>query len=244
MFMPLERIVPGSPVAVLFIHGIMGTPEHFDFLLPLLPQDWSYRALRLEGHDGSLKDFNRASMARWREQTHQALDALASHACILVVTHSMGGLLVLDAAARRRVNGIFALALPLKILPKPAAGINALKVALGRVRPEDAFASAAKRCCGVEPDRRLWRYLGTIPRYLELFRLISRARRQLPAPDVPLEVWFSARDELVSRRSAKLLTGRKDTAVHFLPHAGHYHYPDDDLALLCRAFRDFCDRNA
>ena len=36
-----RRIVPGADMAVLMIHGIVGTPHHFDNLLPLIPENWS-----------------------------------------------------------------------------------------------------------------------------------------------------------------------------------------------------------
>lgn len=245
MSMPLERNIPRSNVVVLFIHGIMGTPEHFDFLLPLLPENWSYRRLWLSGHGKGLAEFNHAAMAQWRAQVREAVVELSTeHERLLVVTHSMGGLLALDAASAcpGAVDALFALALPLKILPHPAAGANALKVALGRVRPGDAMAMDAQRCCGVAGDRQLWRYLGAVPRYLELFALSRQVRRALPAPELPLEAWFSSKDELVSVRAAGLLADRKETFVHFLPNSGHYHYPAQDLDRLRSAFSAFCGR--
>lgn len=36
-----RRILPGSNMAVLMLHGIVGTPHHFDDLIPLIPEDWS-----------------------------------------------------------------------------------------------------------------------------------------------------------------------------------------------------------
>ena len=38
------RLVPGADTAVLFLHGIAGTPRHFDARLPLVhlvPENWS-----------------------------------------------------------------------------------------------------------------------------------------------------------------------------------------------------------
>jgi esterase/lipase len=45
------RMVPGSDTAVLMLHGITGTPDHFEMFLHLIPETWSVHALLLEGGD-------------------------------------------------------------------------------------------------------------------------------------------------------------------------------------------------
>ena len=50
---PYRRDVPGGKNAVLFLHGIVGTPDHFLPLLPLLPEDCACSSLLLAGHGGS-----------------------------------------------------------------------------------------------------------------------------------------------------------------------------------------------
>ena len=59
------RIVPGSKYAVLMLHGILGTPDHFRELLPLVPENWSVHALLLDGHGGAVEDFSHTSMEKW-----------------------------------------------------------------------------------------------------------------------------------------------------------------------------------
>ena len=46
------REIPGAKTAVLMIHGIVGTPEHFAMLYPYVPEDWSIYSIRLAGHGG------------------------------------------------------------------------------------------------------------------------------------------------------------------------------------------------
>ena len=72
-----RRIVPAADTAVLFIHGIVGTPRHFDDLIPLLPDTVSVHNLLLAGHGGSARDFARASMKTWEQQVEAAIAALA-----------------------------------------------------------------------------------------------------------------------------------------------------------------------
>ena len=65
------RIVPGADTAVLFIHGIVGTPNHFTDLISLVelvPEDWSVCNLLLDGHGGNADDFAATSMKKWKNQ--------------------------------------------------------------------------------------------------------------------------------------------------------------------------------
>ena len=47
-----KRLLPGAACAVLFVHGILGSPAQFAPFLPLVPQDWSFCNLLLQGHGG------------------------------------------------------------------------------------------------------------------------------------------------------------------------------------------------
>ena len=39
-------------IAILFIHGILGTTSHFEPFLSLVPPNWSICNLSLKGHGG------------------------------------------------------------------------------------------------------------------------------------------------------------------------------------------------
>lgn len=52
---------------VLFIHGILGKPDYFDFLRPHIPAEGFHTEyILLEGHCDTPKGFGKASMAQWR----------------------------------------------------------------------------------------------------------------------------------------------------------------------------------
>jgi len=58
-----------SRIAVLFIHGIIGTPRHFTELIPLVqqvPEDFTVSNIILDGHGGTVDDFAHTSMAKWK----------------------------------------------------------------------------------------------------------------------------------------------------------------------------------
>ena len=53
-----RRIVDGADKAVLLIHGILSTPNHFRHLLPLIPEDYSVIAMVTAGHCSHMSDFS------------------------------------------------------------------------------------------------------------------------------------------------------------------------------------------
>lgn len=63
-------------IAILFIHGILGTTSHFEPFLSLVPPNWSICNLSLKGHGGSVKDFSQASMTEWKQQVKNVIEEL------------------------------------------------------------------------------------------------------------------------------------------------------------------------
>lgn len=233
----------GHGTAVLFIHGIIGTPRHFDFLLRHVPASWTIENLLLPGHGGSVSDFSRATMQQWSRHVEAVVDALAvSHDRVLIAGHSMGTLLAIESALRRpdKVHGLFLLAVPLKVFPRPAALTNALRVIFGRVTT--AEARSTRDACGIRLTKKLWLYIGWIRPYLGLFAKIREIRRRLDGLSVPAVVLQSARDELVLPSSAKLLRGHPAVDLRILPDSRHFHYAAADRAAIESAFAAFCKR--
>ena len=65
---PVCRIIPRADTAVLFVHGIIGTPNHFLPLLPIVPEHVSIRSILLDGHGGDVRAFSRSRLSIWRKQ--------------------------------------------------------------------------------------------------------------------------------------------------------------------------------
>jgi len=236
-----RRIVPAADTAVLFIHGIVGTPRHFDDLILLLPDTVSVHNLLLAGHGGSARDFAHASMTAWELQVEAAVAALAeTHSHIYLVAHSMGALLSIEAAAHHKeVEKLFLLAVPLRIALTPAMARNSWKVYRSTIAPDDHAALAAQRCCGVAQTKNPLPYLGWIPRFLELFSKIRAVRKLLPKLTTPSLAAQSMKDELVSPRAMDDLRQNPHITLLPLPHSGHYYYPPADKEALHEAFTAF-----
>ncbi len=238
-----RRCVPGSSHAILFIHGIVGSPDHFRDFYERVPADWSIRSMLIEGHGGTARQFSHSSMANWQQQVSQAVDDLAaSHANILITGHSMGTLLAIEQAVQKpeKVRGLFLLAVPLYARATGVAVTQSVRTALGLNTRGDPRLEAAKALYSIEPDRRVWRYFGYIPRYCELLKVMRQTRQMIPRLTVPCRVLMSRYDEIVSPRSAGDLTVNPHVDLGWLEHSDHKYYPQGDQEILLGEFAGFC----
>lgn len=237
-----KRVIQGAESAVLMIHGILGTPRHFDVFVPLIPENVSVYNLLLDGHGRSVKDFSRSSMAKWELQVQQAVTELAgTHKRIYIAAHSLGTLLAIEQAVRNRaVAGLFLMAVPLDLLLMPAMSVNALKVYFNKAHPGDPQAWAAKNSYGIADEKNPLLYLGWTPRFLELFAKIRYTRKILPQLMTPCAAYQSCKDEMVSPKAATCLRKNPCITVTELKNSTHYYYHEADMALLQKAFKDFC----
>ncbi len=239
-----KRINQNSNIAVLFIHGIVGTPNHFTEFVPLVPESFSVYSLLLDGHGKGVKDFSKTSMQKWENQVTSAVEELSlTHERIHIVAHSLGTLLAIDQALRnKKVCSLFLLAVPLSLLLKPKLPINSLKVYLDSISPDDSEAMAAKKSYGIGKDKNPFNYIGWIPRFLELFAKIPKARKLVKQIDISCAAYQSKKDEMVSRRSIKYLKNNPCISVNELKNSGHYYYDKDDFAYLMSEFKKALDK--
>lgn len=236
------RLVPGADTAVLFIHGILGTPNHFQKLIPLVPENCTICNLLLPGHGGTVDDFSRSSMEQWRKYVEEKIRMLlADHKRILISAHSMGTLLAIEQAVDKpqHIGGLFLLAAPLRIRLRWQMIMNAWCVFRGNVSDNDPLLSATRDACSIAQDKNIFRYLGWVPRYLELFSVIFSVRKILPKLCVPGVVFQSRADEMVSIGSVSDLEESKLLNVAVLEHSRHFYYSPEDMADIMDAFGHF-----
>lgn len=225
--------------AVLFIHGILGKPNYFDFLRTYIPPEGFHcEDVVLEGHCSTPQAFGRASMKRWRQQVSETVDKLrASAELLVIVAHSMGTLFAIDNAVRGKTDALFLLNPPLSIRPTWRMIATSLKVKRGTI--DDLRTAAAKAAYSISDDTNPLHYIGWIPRYLELFAEIRRTRPLVRQLNVPTHVYLSGADELVSPLSARCFPSRGGISVIILPESGHYYYLPTDKARIINDFRHF-----
>ena len=236
------RYLPGSETAILLIHGIVGTPAHFRDLLPEIPSEYSIYNILLEGHGQDVDALSAASMKQWKQQVWDVLALLFSrHRRVLITAHSMGTLFAIQAAIDHpdKIPGLFLLAVPTRPWLPVSTMLTSLRVAWGNIRPNDTKAIAMQNAGSVRMTRKLWKYLGWIPRFLELLAECRRVRLLLPQLQTPTQAFQSRTDEMVSFRSVKDLTAIAAITCTVLNESGHFAYSEEDTQLLQRQFRNF-----
>ncbi len=239
-------LVPGGDSAVLFIHGIVGSPAHFRLVADLenaVPAGWSVVNVCLPGHGGTVSDFSHSSMKQWKAHVRKEFEVLSSgHRRIVVVGHSMGTLFALQLAAEfpDKIQQLVLLQCPLVVGLRWFGVKNLLRIPYGKIRQEDPYGAAMLVACGVAPERNIFKYIPWIPRILELFREISRTKRILPAVRTKTVAFQSCRDELVSNKSARILRKYSNIEVVEMEHSTHFYYEKEHLDRMLQCFLEIC----
>ena len=226
-----KRIVPEADTAVMFIHGIVGTPDHFRSLIPLeqlVPDRWSVHNVLLPGHGGSADDFAASSRENWETHVWNAFVELAKdHERIIIVAHSMGTLFALRLAVEypEKIPFLFLLGVPLRPHLRIGMAVDSVRMVFGYLPGDHVLWKAS----GVKLTRKIWKYLGWVPRFLDLFKEIYETEKILDQLDVPCVAWQSKKDELVSNLTWKVLKKHNIIDLRSLPNSTHYCYNTSEM---------------
>lgn len=243
-----KRIVTGAEAAVLFVHGISGSPNHFRQLIPLegmVPENWSVHNILLDGHGKNVEDFSRSSMVKWAEEVRTSFLTLAeTHDRVFLVAHSMGTLFAIQLAAEfpDKTAGLFLLAVPLRVGIRPECVNNIARLVFNRIRDDHPMEAALRKASSVKASPYLWKYIGWVPRFLELLQQMRRTDKLLEKLQVPCMVFQSGRDELVSGRSRQLLEKIRTGDIRVLEGSSHFYYTPDDAKLIKTEFQKIMEQ--
>lgn len=236
-----KRIVEGARVAVLCIHGILGTPNHFRDLIPLIPEEYSVFAMVTHGHCAKVTDFSNSSMEKWENSVQNAVDELLkTHEEIYIVGHSMGTLFAIEQAIKEpRVKRLFCISVPIKVgFRLRMIGIGA-KIYTKKIADDDIHTLACRECYGVTDSKNMLEYLGWIPRFFDLFKKIKSVRKNLDKLNTPCVAFQSVPDELVSPKSIKILRRESKMRVEVLDKSTHFYYEPSEMEFLKQEFIKF-----
>lgn len=226
--------------AILFVHGIVGNSDFFDFLVDALPRGVHTVALTLSGHGGNALDFSKASMAQWIAQVDEAAkDLKAKHEKVIIVAHSMGTLFAINQAVAGRADALFLLNPPLKLRLTRRLFTTPVKVMLGYM--DNAATEAARDAYGIAIDRNLLHYYGWPARYIELFREIIRTRKIVGRLRCKLHVFISGRDEMIAPSVASYFTTLPGSHITMMPYSGHYFYLRSDRTAILQSLTTFIE---
>ncbi len=229
--------VPHAKLLVIFIHGFLGGPAQFEHLVRAVnDQGYAAQTLLLPGHGSHVFHFARHRGHEWQAAVDEALRlGLAQYEKVVLMGHSMGGLLSVNAS--RRVGPAHGLVLwetPLRLRMRLRGTGNDLAVALLPRRLHNPIARAYHEANNVRVLTPLG-YLFTLPRMAELPRMMAAAERALAGVKEPVLLIQSGADEIVHPSSIERLEkGLKNAQVTRVAlHASwHAYIPEDELALL------------
>jgi carboxylesterase len=209
----LPRFHEGSKRAVLGLHGFTGTPSEFDYLAGRLTEaGFTVSVPRLPGHGTNHHDFLESG---WRDWLRTALDACleleSRYDPVHIVGLSMGGVLAMILAARRRPEKI--------VLAAPALRVHAqgylsasplLKYFIRRVPQAETkeYEEAEMNALA----REYWDY-HYMRQLAELGHLQKMAVRLLPAVTAPTLTIVSKQDKLVPPSVANLIEKRSGADI-------------------------------
>jgi len=226
---PFEREHIGADTIVLFSHGFLGSPGQFEDLADLAYQNkCSVLSLLLPGHGKTAKEFSKFGLADWESHLEGELERVsAMYETIILVGHSMGGLLSLNASLSEKckVKGVLLLSSPLKLKYSLRTLRFGIQLTLFPKRTDEILAAYQKSYSVLHSS--IFTYALWSRQLMDVYKLMAKTKAKLPDVTVPTTLIFSKKDETVSLKSAELFDqGLKhtDKRLVILDESRHAYY--------------------
>ncbi|MBQ9097274.1 MAG: alpha/beta fold hydrolase [Clostridia bacterium] len=222
----------GSNTAILFIHGILGSPRHFEKFVSAVKDKVSVYNILLKGHGGSVVDFANTSMEAWKNQVADVAKYLTGkYDNIYIVAHSMGTFFAIENAINypNKVKGLMLMQTPLKIGVKASAVVNTVKTLFDY---DDEITAVYKTMNSINLSSHLWEYVDWVPRYVELFRESKRMRGVINNLETKTVIFQSVKDELVSMKSVDYIPKKENIKLNVLENSAHFIYDENEWGCM------------
>ena len=226
--------------AVLLVHGILGRPEQFKDLLPLIPKKWYIRNLTLKGHGSTPEELGKYPVSEWKAEVHrEAAELCDNYEHVYIVGHSLGTIFAIQESLVLPVGKLFLINVPLRVGITRRLFKLGFQVFFDCVDENDQFMVAAQKAYGVCLDRNIFHYRKWIFRYLELFSQIRQTRKIIGELSAQTMAFISAKDEMASPISGDILAEMTKAEVVVMPDSGHVYYAPEDLEVMKDCFTKF-----
>lgn len=230
----MEMMLDGSDKIVVFIHGFMGSPNQFEAMMKMMHDNgFSTVSVLLPGHGASGGEFIKSAAKDWETHVENTLTRFADKKEIVLVGHSIGGLLAINASTKFAVKKIVLLAAPLKFnIFLLGPNKKRLKMLLGK-------ADASVMACYESANSIAKPYHMIHPAWIRVllqpYMLARKTKKLLKSVQTPILSVHSKADETTSFKSArlfeKLLVNAPYEAV-VLEKSWHAYYTADESAII------------
>lgn len=242
----------GNAIGCLIVHGYMASRNEVGWLGDhLAAKGYTVYIPRLTGHGINPEHMKRM---RWQDFYAQVLDSyhILRQQCdrVIVIGHSMGGLLSILLATIKPIDGLVIVASPIRDPdPRMKHGrlISWLMSSASAMTSEDM-----QEIVRDEQRRRNEPVIGRInyTRWMtralyELHRLIQLAHQRLPEVSVPTQVIYARKDTTVLWGDHEIVMERLGTAdknLHLLDEGGHLVFLDVAREEACVTVDDFIEK--
>ena len=232
-----------SDLTILYIHGIMGSPLEFRRIAEALKdENIHFKALLLPGHGRNGNAFARSSADIWQTHVNQEIHHLKNnYSRIILIGHSLGGLLALNAALRYPVDGIVLLNTPIKTRISFQQISMSLRVLLSSGNANDPMIRTYRETFSVALSD-WWTMPLWIPRLLDVNRVACQTEKILNEVKVPVILFQSIHDETVNPTSAQLLKrglGDYLLSLTYLNKSTHAYFINEEFNEIIKGIKRF-----
>lgn len=232
-----------SDLAILYIHGIMGSPLEFRRITEALKdENIHFKALLLPGHGSNGYAFARTGANTWQTHVKREIHHLKNnYSRIILIGHSLGGLLALNASLQYPVDGIVLINTPIKTRISFQQISMSLRVLLSSENANDPMIRTYRETFSVSLND-WWTLPLWIPRLLDVNRVASQTEKILNEVKIPVILFQSIHDETVNPKSAEILKrglGDHLMSLSYLNKSTHAYFVYEEFNEIIKGINKF-----
>ncbi|MDR6555013.1 carboxylesterase [Paenibacillus qinlingensis] len=201
------------------IHGFTGSPSEFRRIgYTLRDEGYTIQAVRLPGHGTSPEDMRNTGWTDWYGHVLESYDELAARCKqVVIMGHSMGGLLALKLAGERAAAGIISLAAPIFFTSRKSALAGVMQYVMPYIekKPKKISTLLDESCAYTKTPIRC---------VVSLRKLVKEVKRVLPRVNAPIWIGQGNKDGVVHPSSAAFIqntVGSQMSELHIYKESSH-----------------------
>lgn len=238
-----QQIRRGSSQLVIFVHGFAGSPFQFDEFIQVVDDyQFDYVTIWVPGHGGTTKDFAAATTNDWLYAATEVIqDNRDRYSTIIVVAHSMGCLLTMQAQQTLPIEGLIFWAPAIRTALSVKQLGTSIEIVFKKPDQLDPFVKRNASRMGVPVPTLLEVPLWT-PRLISFLRIMAKTRKYVSAINCPVLVIASRNDETVPYSILPVFQKKVKPellSVLSLSQSTHAFFDDSEIPLVQDATRSF-----